>query len=76
VHGSEEEADAAKQPPRWSQLLAIVWRTMQKPLLWFLTLASLLHGACVLLRVCLLARMVVCAGLAAFASNRTAHHLS
>lgn len=44
VHGSAEAADAARVSPHWSQMLSIVWDTTKRPLLWFFTLVSLLHG--------------------------------
>jgi hypothetical protein len=44
VHGSPEAANAARAHPRWSQLLSIVWDTSKRPLLWFFTLVSLMHG--------------------------------
>jgi hypothetical protein len=44
VHGCAEAADAARVSPHWSQMLSIVWDTTKRPLLWFFTLVSLLHG--------------------------------
>jgi len=46
AHGSVEEAEAARESPPWSSMLSIVWNTSKRPLLWFFTAVSLLHGEC------------------------------
>ncbi|KAF6256298.1 major facilitator superfamily domain-containing protein, partial [Scenedesmus sp. NREL 46B-D3] len=35
VHGSAEAADAARAPPRWRQLLWLIYDALRRPLLWF-----------------------------------------
>lgn len=46
VYATPEEAAAARARPRWSHMLGIIWDTSKRPLLWFFTLVSLLHGEC------------------------------
>lgn len=35
VHGSAEAAEAARSPPRWRQLLWLIYDALRRPLLWF-----------------------------------------
>lgn len=44
VYEKEAEAEAARVPPQWSQLLRIIIDATKRPLLWFFTAVSLLHG--------------------------------
>jgi hypothetical protein len=45
VHGSAEAADAARAPPRWRQLLWLIYDALRRPLLWFFIAVGFLWGA-------------------------------
>jgi hypothetical protein len=45
VHGTVEAADAARTPPRWRQLLWLIYDALRRPLLWFFIAVGFLWGA-------------------------------
>jgi hypothetical protein len=45
VHGTAEAADAAREPPRWRQLLWLIYDALRRPLLWFFIAVGFLWGA-------------------------------
>lgn len=44
VHGSAEAAEAARSPPRWRQLLWLIYDALRRPLLWFFIAVGFLWG--------------------------------
>lgn len=42
VHGSPEKAEAARMPPKWSQLCGFVKDAVKRPLLWFFVVVGIL----------------------------------